>query len=126
VQVDLSLLTLTSSFSCVRNCLNIFEVNKSLISCININFIQILPYFQVSFHVCMPLDIAVQHHMHIIGPGGVGIKQIMHMTGATVSFPDPANHAGHRQHTIQLGGTMASVIAARLQLLVGEMLAYVC
>lgn len=66
----------------------------------------------------MPLDIAVQHHMHIVGHGGAGVKQIMQMTGATVCFPDPLNSPVHRQHTIQLGGTMASVLAARHQLLV--------
>lgn len=66
----------------------------------------------------MPMDIAVQHHVHIIGNGGAGVKQIMQMTGAVVCFPDPANVPAHRQHTVQLSGTLASVLMARHQLLV--------
>lgn len=66
----------------------------------------------------MLLEIAAQHHLFIIGHGGVNISRIMQQTGATIHFPDPTTSGPQRRGAVYITGTMSSVFHARHQLLV--------
>ncbi|KAK6171391.1 hypothetical protein SNE40_019590 [Patella caerulea] len=67
--------------------------------------------------VSMQLEIAPQHHLFIIGRGGVNIKQIMQRTGANIHFPDPNTSTPQRKGTVYITGNMESVAMARQQLI---------
>ncbi|KAK3602401.1 hypothetical protein CHS0354_030122 [Potamilus streckersoni] len=67
--------------------------------------------------VSMQLEIAAQHHLFIIGRGGVNIKQIMQQTGAVIHFPDPNTVTPQRKGTVYITGTIDSVFLARQQLI---------
>lgn len=66
----------------------------------------------------MQLEIAPQHHMFIIGRGGINIKQIMQRTNATILFPDPNTTSPQRKGTVFISGNIDSVTLARQQLIV--------
>ena len=66
----------------------------------------------------MQLEIAPQHHLFIIGRGGVNIKQIMQRTCASIHFPDPNTATPQRKGTVYITGTIESVFLARQQLIV--------
>lgn len=70
-----------------------------------------------AFGVSMLLEIAAQHHLFIIGHGGVNISRIMQQTGATIHFPDPTTSGPQRRGAVYITGTMSSVFHARHQLL---------
>ncbi|XP_071952231.1 protein bicaudal C homolog 1-like isoform X2 [Antedon mediterranea] len=61
--------------------------------------------------VSTQIEIAPQHHLFMIGRGGVNIKQIMQGTGATIHFPDPSS--SQRKSTVFVSGPIDSVIIAR-------------
>ncbi|XP_060578940.1 protein bicaudal C homolog 1-B-like [Ruditapes philippinarum] len=65
----------------------------------------------------MQLEIAPQHHLFIIGRGGMNIKQIMQATGAMIHFPDPNSVTPQRKGTVYITGTIDSVFLARQQLI---------
>lgn len=67
--------------------------------------------------VSMQLEIAPQHHMFIIGRGGINIKQIMQRTNSTILFPDPNTTTPQRKGTVYISGTIDSVFLARQQLI---------
>ncbi|XP_053384044.1 protein bicaudal C homolog 1-B-like [Mercenaria mercenaria] len=67
--------------------------------------------------VNMQLEIAPQHHLFIIGRGGMNIKQIMQATGAMIHFPDPNSVTPQRKGTVYITGTIDSVFLARQQLI---------
>lgn len=76
-------------------------------------------YFQHgTLPVSMQLEIAPQHHLFIIGRGGMNIKQIMQRTGASIHFPDPSTVTPQRKGTVYLTGSIESVFLARHQLIV--------
>ena len=66
----------------------------------------------------MQLEIAPQHHLFIIGRGGMNIKQIMQVTGAVIHFPDPNTVAPQRKGLVFISGPIESVYQARQQLIV--------
>jgi protein bicaudal C len=68
----------------------------------------------------MQLEIAPQHHLFIIGRGGMNIKQIMQATGAMIHFPDPNSVTPQRKGTVYITGTIDSVFLARQQLIVSH------
>lgn len=74
--------------------------------------------FQTPLPVNMQLEIAPQHHLFIIGRGGMNIKQIMQATGAMIHFPDPNSVTPQRKGTVYITGTIDSVFLARQQLIV--------
>ncbi|KAH3863168.1 hypothetical protein DPMN_026147, partial [Dreissena polymorpha] len=67
--------------------------------------------------VSMQLEIAPQHHLFIIGRGGMNIKQIMQVTGAVIHFPDPNTVAPQRKGLVFISGPIESVYQARQQLI---------
>ncbi|XP_052772195.1 protein bicaudal C homolog 1-like isoform X2 [Mya arenaria] len=67
--------------------------------------------------VSMQLEIAPQHHLFIIGRGGMNIKQIMQVTGAVIHFPDPNTVAPQRKGLVYISGPIESVYQARQQLI---------
>ncbi|XP_041364910.1 protein bicaudal C homolog 1-B-like [Gigantopelta aegis] len=67
--------------------------------------------------VSMQLEIAPQHHLFIIGRGGVNIKQIMQRTCASIHFPDPNTATPQRKGTVYITGNIESVFLARQQLI---------
>ena len=66
----------------------------------------------------MQLEIAPQHHLFIIGRGGMNIKQIMQQTGASIHFPDPNTVTPPRKGTVYVTGSIESVFLARQHLIV--------
>jgi len=77
-----------------------------------------MPMLQAPMPVSMQLEIAPQHHLFIIGRGGINIKQIMQVTGAVVHFPDPNTVTPQRKGLVFISGTIESVYQARQQLIV--------
>ena len=71
----------------------------------------------VSLPVSMQLEIAPQHHLFIIGRGGMNIKQIMQQTGASIHFPDPNTVTPPRKGTVYVTGSIESVFLARQHLI---------
>ncbi|XP_063443802.1 protein bicaudal C homolog 1-A-like [Mytilus trossulus] len=71
----------------------------------------------VSLPVSMQLEIAPQHHLFIIGRGGMNIKQIMQQTGASIHFPDPNTVTPPRKGTVYVTGSIESVFMARQHLI---------
>ncbi|XP_012936522.1 protein bicaudal C homolog 1-A [Aplysia californica] len=71
----------------------------------------------MSLPVSMQLEIAPQHHLFIIGRGGVNIKHIMQRTGANILFPDPNTASPQRKGTVYISGTVDSVFMARQHLI---------
>ncbi|XP_025087615.1 protein bicaudal C homolog 1-like isoform X1 [Pomacea canaliculata] len=67
--------------------------------------------------VSMQLEIAPQHHMFIIGRGGINIKQIMQRTNSSILFPDPSTATPQRRGTVYITGSIESVSLARQQLI---------
>ncbi|XP_035670105.1 protein bicaudal C homolog 1-like [Branchiostoma floridae] len=70
---------------------------------------------QITIPVSTQLDIATQHHLFMIGRGGVQIKQIMQRTGASIHFPDPNNP--QKKSMVFVSGGIESVYLARQQLI---------
>ena len=75
-------------------------------------------FFKTPLPVSMQLEIAAQHHLFIIGRGGMNIKQIMQTTGAAIHFPDPNTVTPQRKGTVYITGSIDSVYLARQQLIV--------
>ncbi|XP_021365322.1 protein bicaudal C homolog 1-like [Mizuhopecten yessoensis] len=67
--------------------------------------------------VSMQLEIAPQHHLFIIGRGGMNVKQIMTRTGASIHFPDPTTVTPQRKGTFYITGNIESVFLARQHLI---------
>ncbi|XP_014669291.1 PREDICTED: protein bicaudal C homolog 1-B-like [Priapulus caudatus] len=63
--------------------------------------------------VNVQLEISPQHHLFVIGRGGINIKQIMQQTGASIHFPDPSNMTQQRKSTVFITGNIESVCVAR-------------
>ncbi|XP_023931361.1 protein bicaudal C homolog 1-B isoform X2 [Lingula anatina] len=63
------------------------------------------------------LEIAPQHHLFMIGRGGMNVKHIMQRTGASIHFPDPNNVTPQRKGTVYITGGIESVFLARQQLI---------
>ncbi|XP_064621820.1 protein bicaudal C homolog 1-like isoform X2 [Lineus longissimus] len=70
-----------------------------------------------SLPVSMTMEIAPQHHLFIMGRGGMHVKQIMQRTGASIHFPDPNNVTPQRKGTVYITGGIESVSFARQQLI---------
>ncbi|CAH1793905.1 unnamed protein product [Owenia fusiformis] len=67
--------------------------------------------------VSMQMEIAPQHHLFIIGRGGMNIKHIMQRTGATIHFPEQTTVTPQRKGTVYLTGSIESIFQARQQLI---------
>ena len=73
----------------------------------------------------MQLEIAPQHHLFIIGRGGVNVKHIMQRTGANILFPDPNTTSPQRKGTVFISGSVDSVFLARQHLIVSVIIFFI-
>lgn len=69
----------------------------------------------------MKLDISYTDHSHIIGRGGLTIKQVMEETGCHIHFPDSnRSNLTEKNNQVSISGEMAFVEKARAKLRVSS------
>lgn len=90
-------------------------------TCVSFSLMLFVYFFlQTTLPISLQLEVAVQHHLFMIGRGGSNLQHLMAKTGANICFPDLSSSmvTPPNKGIIYISGTVDSVLSGREHLIV--------